>query len=106
MNVILVIVDSLRKDHVSAYGNDWIQTPSLNALAKESLRFTQAHPDAMPTIPARRAIHTGMRTFPVKAPAWGWRPIPAGRRRSLRYSRIRATGPSSSPTLVTSGNLL
>ena len=78
MNVILVIVDSLRKDHVSAYGNDWIQTPSLNALAKESLRFTQAHPDAMPTIPARRAIHTGMRTFPVKAPAWGWRPIPAG----------------------------
>jgi len=77
-NVILVIVDSLRKDHVSAYGNDWIQTPSLNALAKESLRFTQAHPDAMPTIPARRAIHTGMRTFPVKAPAWGWRSIPAG----------------------------
>jgi arylsulfatase A-like enzyme len=77
-NVILVIVDSLRKDHVGAYGNDWVQTPSLDALSKESLRFTRAYPDAMPTIPARRAIHTGMRTFPVKAPDWGWRPIPAG----------------------------
>ncbi|MDQ5817433.1 MAG: sulfatase [Actinomycetota bacterium] len=77
-NVVLVIVDSLRKDHVGAYGNDWIQTPSLDALARESLRFTRAYPDTMPTIPTRRAIHTGMRTFPVNAPDWGWRPIPAG----------------------------
>jgi arylsulfatase A-like enzyme len=30
----------------------------------------------MPTIPARRAIHTGMRTFPLKAPHYGWRSIP------------------------------
>jgi arylsulfatase A-like enzyme len=40
MNVVLVIVDSLRKDHIGAYGNDWIKTPSLDALSKESLRFT------------------------------------------------------------------
>ena len=39
-NVVLVIVDSLRKDHVGAYGNRWIETPNLDALAKESLRFT------------------------------------------------------------------
>jgi arylsulfatase A-like enzyme len=84
MNVVLVIVDSLRKDHVGAYGNDWIQTPNLDALAKESLRFTQAYPESLPTICARRAIHTGLRTFPFKdrpfeqanAPAYGWLPIP------------------------------
>ena len=76
MNVILMILDSLRKDHVGAYGNDQIRTPNLDALANESLRFTRAHPDAMPTIPARRAIHTGMRSFPLKAPAYGWTPIP------------------------------
>ena len=75
-NVILMILDSLRKDHVGAYGNDWIKTPSLDALARESLRFTRAYPDAMPTIPARRAIYTGMRTFPLKAPYYGWRSIP------------------------------
>jgi arylsulfatase A-like enzyme len=73
MNVILIILDSLRKDHVGAYGNDQMRTPTLDALAEESLLFTRAYPDAMPTIPARRAIHTGMRTLPFKAQ---WAPIP------------------------------
>ncbi|CAN5910947.1 sulfatase [soil metagenome] len=64
MNVILIILDSLRKDHVGAYGNDWIKTPNLDAFAKESLKFTRAYPESIPTIPARRAIHTGLRTWP------------------------------------------
>jgi hypothetical protein len=77
-NVILVIIDTLRKDHVGAYGNDWIQTPTLEAFAEESLLFTQAYPEAMPTIPVRRAIHTGMRTWPTRPPSFGWKPIPSG----------------------------
>ena len=76
MNVILVILDSLRKDHVGAYGNDLVKTPAMDEVAREGLRFTRAHPDAMPTIPARRAIHTGARTFPLTAPAYGWTSIP------------------------------
>src|SRR3712207_5214641 len=58
-NVVLIIIDSLRKDHVGAYGNDWIRTPNLDALAGESLLFAQAYPESIPTICARRAIHTG-----------------------------------------------
>jgi arylsulfatase A-like enzyme len=85
MNVILIILDSWRKDHVGAYGNDRIHTPSLDALAKESLSFTRAYPESIPTIPARRAIHTGLRTWPFRnwdPPEWdviqlyGWQPIP------------------------------
>ena len=76
-NVILIIIDTLRKDHVGAYGNDWIKTPNLDALAGESLLFTRTLPEAMPTIPARRAIHTGMRTWPAGPPLFGWTPIPA-----------------------------
>jgi arylsulfatase A-like enzyme len=83
-NVVLVIIDSLRKDHVGAYGNTWIETPNLDALAEESLRFTRAYPESLPTICARRAIHTGLRTWPFRdrpseqasAPAYGWLPIP------------------------------
>jgi arylsulfatase A-like enzyme len=86
-NVVLVIIDSLRKDHVGAYGNDWIKTPTLDALARESLRFTRAYPESAPTICARRAIHTGKRTWPFTG--WdppegetvflqGWQPIPNG----------------------------
>jgi Sulfatase len=66
MNVVVVIIDTLRKDHVGAYGNTWIKTPNLDALAKESLRFTRAYPESIPTICARRAIHTGLRTWPFR----------------------------------------
>src|SRR3712207_9056432 len=52
-NVVLVILDSLRKDHLGAYGNDWIKTPNLDALAKESLRFTRPYPESAPTILAQ-----------------------------------------------------
>ena len=80
MNVIMVILDSLRKDHVGAYGNDWIQTPNLDAFAGESLRFTRAYPESVPTIPARRAIHTGIRTWPFRdwVPQKGETFFPAG----------------------------
>jgi len=85
VNVILVILDSLRRDHIGVYGNDQIKTPNLDALANESLRFSRAYPESLPTLCARRAIHTGMRTWPFRnfvrlpgetfQPA-GWQPIP------------------------------
>jgi arylsulfatase A-like enzyme len=80
MNVILVILDSLRKDHVGAYGNDRVKTPNLDALAGESLRFTRAYPESVPTVPARRAIHTGIRTWPFRnwVPQRGETFFPAG----------------------------
>src|SRR5215217_2538370 len=85
VNVVVVIVDSLRRDHVGAYGNGWIKTPNLDALAKESLLFTRSYPESIPTIPARRAIHTGVRTWPFRDwhpvsddgfKPYGWAPIP------------------------------
>ena len=84
-NVVLVIVDSLRRDHVGAYGDGWIKTPNLDALCKESLRFTRPYPESIPTLCARRAIHTGIRTWPFEnwqptkgddISLWGWQPIP------------------------------
>ena len=85
VNVIVVIVDSLRRDHVGAYGNPWIETPNLDALAKESLLFTRPYPESIPTIPARGAIHTGVRTWPFRDwhpvsddgfKPYGWAPVP------------------------------
>jgi arylsulfatase A-like enzyme len=84
-NVVLVILDSVRRDHVGAYGNNWIKTPNLDALARDSLRFSRPYPESIPTLCARRAIHTGQRTWPFENwhPAkgdgiglWGWQPIP------------------------------
>ena len=87
MNVVVVVLDSLRKDHVGAYGNRWIETPNLDRLAGESLVFERALPESIPTINARRAIHTGTRSWPFKdwvvpkgEDIWlqGWQPIPNG----------------------------
>ena len=85
MNAIIVVLDSLRADHVGCYGNDWIKTPTLDALARESITFTRAFPESLPTIPMRRALHTGRRTWPFRdwlpqrgdiVRAYGWQRIP------------------------------
>ena len=69
-NVLVVVLDSLRHDYVGAYGNPWIRTPHIDALARQSLRFTRAFPEAMPTVPARRSLMMGRRVYP-----WhDWRP--------------------------------
>ncbi|CAN5707739.1 sulfatase [soil metagenome] len=84
MNVVLIVIDSLRTDHVGAYGSRAVKTPNLDSFAGESLKFTRAYPEATPTIPARRAIHTGMRSFPFRnwsprpdydVNLYGWRPL-------------------------------
>ncbi|MFX0099768.1 MAG: sulfatase [Candidatus Hodarchaeota archaeon] len=83
----LLIVDSWRKDHVGAYGNPWIKTPCLDAFARDSVIFDFAYPESLPTLPVRRVLHTGIRTFPFKhnvkegyrgdpVKANGWGPIP------------------------------
>ncbi|HYN91308.1 MAG TPA: sulfatase [Thermoleophilaceae bacterium] len=79
-NVLLVIVDSLRSDAVY---EPWVRTPNMTALAREGLRFTNAFPEAMPTVPARNSILSGRRQFPfrgwydrrglIEAP--GWEPL-------------------------------
>lgn len=84
-NVILIMTDTLRKDHVGVYGS-FARTPNINKFAKEGVIYTKAYPESLPTIPVRRAVYTGFRVFPfkpeklVKGAPWmlnfGWRPIP------------------------------
>ena len=65
MKIFLIIFDTLRKDHTgNTYGNDWIKTPYFDEFAKDCLVFDKAYPESLPTLPVRRAIHTGIRTFP------------------------------------------
>ncbi|MFB3880880.1 MAG: sulfatase [Armatimonadota bacterium] len=82
MNCVLIIVDSWRQDHCGCYGNTWIKTPNLDRLAAESVVFTRAYPESLPTLPVRRALHTGRRVYPFHghryqkgdfhgAPGWG-----------------------------------
>lgn len=71
MNLIVILSDSLRADHVGCYGNEWIRTPSLDWLAQESVLFEEAYPEALPTIPVRTSMYTGRRTLHRR----GWQPL-------------------------------
>ena len=99
MNVVLVNLDSLRRDHVGAYGNPWIKTPNLDALARESLRFTRPYPESVPTINARRSIYTGVRTWPFRdwVPQRGETFYPAG------WQRMPEDQTSLTETLLENG---
>ena len=74
MNVIWITCDTWRQDHVGAYGNNEILTPSLDALAAKSVRFDNYYAAAFPTMPARADHHTGRWTMSFM----NWGPLPGG----------------------------
>ncbi len=57
-NVIVVVVDCLRADHVSAYGYGRNTTPNLDALAGEAVLFRQAVAQAPTTLLSFSSIYT------------------------------------------------
>ena len=72
MNIILVIIDTLRYDYVGASGNEWIQTPNLDRLAAESWVFSNSYTSSYPTIPHRTDVITGSYGNPFHV----WMPLP------------------------------
>jgi arylsulfatase A-like enzyme len=68
MNVIIIINDSLRWDHLGCYGNKWIKTPNLDKLASEGAVFDYCYSEGLPTVPTRTTFFTGRFTFPFR----GW----------------------------------
>ena len=63
MNVILVISDTVRYDYCGCYGNTWVQTPNIDALARESAIMTNFFTASFPTGPMRKDVHSGRFTF-------------------------------------------
>jgi len=73
MNVIVLLLDSLRADHLGCYGNNWIKTPHIDQLASESMVFDRAYSEGLPTLPFRNAAFTGKYTLTRK----GWAALSA-----------------------------
>ena len=56
LNLIIIVSDTFRADHVGCYGNERVKTPSLDKLASEGIKFTNVYADGLPTIPERRVL--------------------------------------------------
>lgn len=58
--VIIISVDTLRADHLPAYGYTKVETPSIDALRKDSLLFTHAYSNVPLTFPSHVSVLTGL----------------------------------------------
>ncbi len=72
MNIVLIIIDTLRYDYVGANGNPNISTPNLDRLAAESWVFDRAFSASFPTIPFRNDVMRGQ----YGGPFHPWKPLP------------------------------
>ena len=59
-DIFLVTIDTLRADHVHCYGYDAIQTPAIDLLAKDGIRFSQAFTPSPITNTSHTTILTGL----------------------------------------------
>ena len=58
-NVLFIVVDTLRADHLSLYGYEAGSTPNLERLAEDAIRFDQAFTNSSWTRPSFASILTG-----------------------------------------------
>jgi arylsulfatase A-like enzyme/tetratricopeptide (TPR) repeat protein len=58
-NLILVTLDTLRADHLGAYGYGPIETPEIDRFASEGVRFEEVASPVPITLPAHTSILTG-----------------------------------------------
>jgi arylsulfatase A-like enzyme len=69
MKAIFILFDSLAKNYLPCYGNDWGEAPNFKRLAEKSVTFDNCYVGSMPCMPARRELHTGRHNFLHRA--WG-----------------------------------
>ena len=58
-NVVVITIDTLRADHVGAYGHAAARTPVLDRLAREGARYDRAYATAPITLPSHASLMTG-----------------------------------------------
>jgi arylsulfatase A-like enzyme len=76
-SVILISLDTLRADHLSAYGYTKIHTPHIDSFAQGGTRFTQAEAQIPLTLPSHTSLFTSTYPFENGVEENGER-VPAG----------------------------
>lgn len=61
-NIIFILVDDLGYGDLGSYGQEILQTPNLDQMAREGMRFTQVYSGAAVCAPSRSALMTGQHT--------------------------------------------
>ncbi|MGH9458084.1 MAG: sulfatase, partial [Thermoanaerobaculia bacterium] len=59
-NIVLISIDTLRSDHLPVYGYDGVDTPAIDAFAREATLFRHAFAHVPMTLPSHASIFTGV----------------------------------------------
>src|SRR5690349_971346 len=98
-NVVLFLVDDLGWTDLGCYGSRFYETPHVDRLAKEGVRFTQAYAACHVCSPTRASILTGK--YPARLQITDWLP---GRKefpfQKLQNARILQQLPFEEVTLA------
>jgi len=71
-NIILIVVDDMGWSDLGCYGNDFHETPNIDRLAENGIRFTNAYATCPVCSPTRASILTGK--YPVNVNITDWIP--------------------------------
>jgi arylsulfatase A-like enzyme/predicted negative regulator of RcsB-dependent stress response len=58
--IVLISIDTLRSDHLPAYGYTGVATPAIDALRRQSILFERAYANVPLTLPSHASILTGL----------------------------------------------
>jgi len=89
--IVLISVDTLRSDHLPAYGYDGVETPAIDQLRRDGILFQRAYTHIPLTLPAHTSLLTGLL------------PPTHGVRDNLGYTVDSTTAPLLQQTLKEAG---
>lgn len=69
-NILFITSDQHRADSLGCYGHPCVQTPHLDQLAYEGMRFTNAYSNCPVCIPARTSLITGIKAHRYGKPSY------------------------------------
>ncbi|WP_112324340.1 sulfatase-like hydrolase/transferase [Oceanibium sediminis] len=78
-NIVVVLVDQMRRDALSCAGDPNVRTPHIDALAARGVRFTGCNSTFPACVPFRFSMLTGHYAHSRNVPALGYRLSPAER---------------------------
>ncbi|QKH38254.1 alkaline phosphatase family protein [Achromobacter pestifer] len=76
-NILFIMCDQLRYDHLSCFGHPTLKTPNLDALAARGMIFDRAYVQSPVCGPSRMSYYTG-RYVHAHGASWNFVPLKAG----------------------------
>ena len=68
-NIVVYLSDDHGSEYLGCYGNEYIQTPHLDRIAEDGIRFTHAFTPTPTCAPSRSTLYTGL--YPARHGAMG-----------------------------------